>query len=146
MLDCALLALTNKRCASQNHRQQREVVDDLHHRSEPARLQVWIEFCAHNHFDRDVEASFASCEEICDLAVYDALDVNGAVAGLRYGCGVDVHLDRRPPPGENIGLEVRRDFNAEDETFRIHRRVNLRRRDVGDRFEQRRSEAIRNLP
>src|SRR5262249_33302831 len=105
MFDRALLALANKCGASQNHSQEREIVNDLHHRSEPARLQVRIEFCAHNHFDRDVGASFAPCEEICDLAVDDACDIEGAVASLRYGCGVDVHLDLRLPPGENIGLE-----------------------------------------
>src|SRR5215470_11047918 len=52
MLDRALLALADERSSGQDYGEHGEIVDDLHHRVEPARLQVRVELCAGHDLDR----------------------------------------------------------------------------------------------
>src|SRR5215471_10940178 len=67
MLDRALLALADERGSGQDHGEHGEIVDDLHHRGEPARLQVRVELCARDYFDRQAHQSFAPGDELCDV-------------------------------------------------------------------------------
>ena len=51
------------------------------------------------------------------------------IEGLGNRGGIDVDLNGRLPPGENIRLELRGNFNDEHEPLRIHRGVDFRCRD-----------------
>jgi hypothetical protein len=130
--------------AGQDHGQQGEVVDYLHHRGEPARLEVRVEPCARDHLDRHANQSFASGDELCDVVDDHVLDIRHAIERLGHGGGVYVDLNRRLPPRENIRLKVWGNLNDEHKTFRIHRCIDLRRGDLHRRLERGRSEAVRN--
>ncbi len=144
MLDRALLALADERRAGQDYGQHSEVVDHLHHRGEPARLQIRVELCANNHFDRRTHQSFASGDELCDVVDDDVLDVGLAIEGLGNRGGIYVDLNRGLPPGKNIRLELWGNFNDKNEALRIHRCVDFRCCDLHRRLERGRSEAIGN--
>ncbi len=52
--------------------------------------------------------------------------VTRAHKGLAHGGGVDVDLQRRLTPGQQVGLEVRRHVDDESEAAAVQRRVQLR--------------------
>src|SRR5215813_10034315 len=105
MLDRALLALADERGSGQDHGEHGEIVDDLHHRGEPARLEVRVELCARDYFDRQAHQSFAPGDELGDVVDDHVLDVGHAIKRLGHGGGIYVDLNRGLPPLENIRLE-----------------------------------------
>src|SRR5262249_34576805 len=125
MLDRALLALADERSSGQDHGEHGEIVDDLHHRGEPARLQVRIELCTGHDLDRGTHQSFASADELRDIVDDDVLDVGHAIERLGHGSGIYVDLNRGLPPLENVLLEFWGNFDDEDKTLRIHRCIDL---------------------
>ena len=144
MLDGALLALADQRRTGQDHGDHGEIVDDLHHRSEPARLQIRIELCMRNHLDQSTRQSFPSRHELGHIVDDHVLDVGHPVEGLgNRGC-IDVDLNGRLPPGKNIRLELRGNFDDIHEPLRIHPRIDFRRCDLDRRLESGRREAIRD--
>src|SRR5215470_16591878 len=144
MLDRALLALADERGSGQDYGEHGEIVDDLHHRGEPARFQVRVELCAGHDLDRRTHQPLASADELRDVVDDDALDVGHAIEGLGHGSGIYVDLNRRLPPRENVLLKLWGNFNYEDKTLRIHRCIDLCRGDLHCRLECRWSEAVRN--
>ena len=137
-------ALANQRSAGENHGDHGEIADDLHHRGEPTRFQIRIELYSRNHLDRWTGQSFALRYEVGHIVDDNGLDFSHAVEGMGNRGGVDIDLDRRPPPGDNIRLELRRSLDDEKETFRIHRPVGFRRCNLRCRLESGWGEAIRN--
>src|SRR5262249_56689086 len=93
MLDRALLALADERSSGQDYGEHGEIVDDLHHRVEPARFQVRIELCAGHDLDRGTHQSFASGDEFRDVVDDDVLDVGHAIEGLGHGGAIYVDLN-----------------------------------------------------
>src|SRR5262245_25734452 len=120
MLDRALLTLADERGSGQDHGEHGEIVDDLHHRGEPARLEVRVELCAGHDLDRGAHQSLASGDELRDIVDDDVLDVGHAIEGLGHGSGIYVDLNRRLAPRENILLKLWGNFDDEDEKIRIH--------------------------
>ena len=93
-----MLALANKRGAGQDNREHGDVVDDLHHRSEPFRPEIGVEHDAEGEVDRLNFRSARGCEGSCSTCgvglhhlVDDLLQVGAAVAGL--GDRRRVHID-----------------------------------------------------
>src|SRR5262249_48032864 len=144
MLDRALLALADERSSGQDYGEHGEIVDDLHHRVEPARFQVRIELCAGHDLDRGTHQSFASGDEFRDVVDDDVLDVGHAIEGLGHGGAIYVDLNRRLPPRKDVLLKLWGNFNDEDKTLRIHRCIDLCRGDLHRWLERRWSEAVRN--
>ena len=88
--------------------------------------------------------SFASRDELRHIVDDDVLDVGHAIEGLGSRGGIDIDLNGRLPPGENIRLELWGNLNDVNEALRIHRRVDFRRCDLHRRLERGRREAVRN--
>jgi hypothetical protein len=77
----------------------------------------------------------AAAEKIGRLSRHDALDVKRTVACGAHRRGIDIQLDDGGLPGQQIGLEIRRDVEDETVTPRIHQRIDLIQRDLGGWFE-----------
>ena len=80
--------------------------------------------------------------ESLDLVCDGGSQVACAIAGLSDGGGVDVDLDPRLPLGSDVGLEVGRDFDDEQELALVHLRVDLVRRDLNRGLECRAPQSL----
>ena len=120
MLDGAVLALADQRRAGEDEGQRGDAVDQLHHRTEPHIAQIRIEEHAHFRFDRQDGVSAMMLDEGRHLAVDDDMDIAVAEEGLRHTRGVDVDLDRRLVPGQDVPLEIGRDVEDEGVEAHIH--------------------------
>lgn len=120
MLDGAVLTLADHRCAGENDGQGGDAVDQLHHRTEPHRVQIRIEEHVHFGFDRQDRVCAMVLDEGRDLAVGDDMDITVAEEGLRHTRGVNVDLDRRLAPGQHVALEIGRDVENKGVEAYIH--------------------------
>ena len=66
------------------------------------------------------------------------LQIARAVAGLGDRGGVDIDLDAGLALGANVGLEIGRDFDDEQELALVHHRVDFGSGDLHGRLEGRR--------
>ena len=57
--------------------------------------------------------------QIVSRSYDDVLDVSHAIEGLGSRGGIDIDLNGRPPPGENIVLELRGNLDDVKDTLRI---------------------------
>src|SRR4029453_9042548 len=144
MLDGALLALANQRRTGQDHSDHSEIVDDLHYRGEPTRLQIWIELCACNHPYRCTGQPFAPGGELYYIVEDHVLDVAHPIEGLCGSGGIYIDLNGYLPSGKNVRRELWRNFDNEKEALRIHGPVDFRFCHLPGPLEGRRCQAVRN--
>ena len=109
-----------------------------------ADFKFGLNFTLRHHFDRLTAPSFASSYELCHIVDDNVLDVSHAIEGLGNRGGIDIDLNGRLPPSENILLKLWGNLDDEKETLRIHRRVDFRRFELHRRLESGRRETIRN--
>ena len=69
-----------------------------------------------------------------------------AVAGLGDRCRVNIDLDAGLALGANVGLEIRRDFDDEQELALVHHRVDVGSGDLHRRLEGRQPKPLGDLP
>ena len=72
--------------------------------------------------------------------------IAGAVAGLGHRGGIDVDLDFGLALGENVGLEVGRNLDDEQQFALVHFRIDLGRLDLHGGLECRANETFGDLP
>src|SRR6516165_3076050 len=109
MLHRPLLALPNERSAGQDHCQHGYVVDDLHDRGEPVRVEVRIELGSDHDVYGRAYGTFAAGLEVGELLRDDGLYVHGTVTGLRHGRSINVQLQGGLPASQQVRLEAWRD-------------------------------------
>src|SRR5262245_59536545 len=117
MLDRTLFALSDECRTRENNRKQCDVVDNLHDRGEPVRIQIRVKLGANDDIDRRLHTGFPASEEVGYLLSDYGLDVDRAVACLCQRGGVDVKLEGSLATGQQIHLETGRDFQDEDQAL-----------------------------
>ena len=146
VLDRALFALADQRRAGEDDRQKRDLVDDLGHRREPRRLEVRIEGGAHNEIDQARGRALSPGDEPLDLGGDGVAQRTCAVAGLGDRGGVDIDLEAGLALRANVGFEIRRDLDDEQEFALVHHRVDLGSSDVHRRLKGRQPKPLGDPP
>ena len=148
-----MLALANERGAGQNDREHGDVVDDLHHRCEPFRLEIGVEHDAEGEVDRLNFRSAGGCGGSCSACgvglhhlVDDLLQIDPAVAGLSDRGRIHIDLEARIAIRDDVLLELGRNLDHEHVAARVHRRTDFRRRDLDRRLEPRRKNCLPDQP
>ena len=148
-----MLALANERGAGQDDREHRDVVDDLHHRSEPFRLEIGVEHDAEGEVDRLNFRSARGCGGSCSACgvglhhlVDDLLQVGAAVASLGDRRRVHIDLQARIAIRDDVLLELGRDLDHEHVAAGVHRRTDFRRWNLDRRLEPRRKDCLPDQP
>ncbi|MNS51124.1 hypothetical protein D3C72_837880 [compost metagenome] len=113
-----MLALAQQRGAGEDDRQDGDVVDDLDHRQEPATLQVGVEQGLGVDYHRALRVVALAVVE--QLAFEDAADIAGPHERLTHGRGVDIDLQFRRAPGQQVALEIHRHVDHEGVLAAVH--------------------------
>ena len=117
-----MLAFAQQRGAGEDDGQDGDVVDDLDHPEEPATFQVAVEQRAAGQTGDLVRALLGG---VVQFALENPADVAGAHEGLTHGRGIDIDLQRRLAPGQQIGLEVGRHIDHEGVAPAVQCRVHV---------------------
>ena len=125
MLDGAVLALADQRRAGEDDGEHGHVIDDLHDRAEPRLVELGIEAYPERQIDRQLRNLAITLREGAHLVAHDGLDIAAAGESLAHARGIDVELDRWPPPRQQVALEVGRDVEGEGVEAGIHAGVHL---------------------
>ena len=148
-----MLALADERGAGQYDREHGDVVDDLHHRGEPFRLEIGVEHDADGEVDRLNFRSAGGCGGSSGVRgvglhhlVDDLLQVGPAVAGLGDRRRIHVDLEARIAVRDDVLLELGRNLDHEHVAASVHRRTDFRRRDLDRRFEPGRKDGLPDQP
>ena len=120
-----MLALPDQRRAGQDDGQQRDVVDDLHHRAEPGLVERGVEAGAQCQIHGWRVGAAVTLDELIDFAGEDLLDIATAGEGLAHAGGVDIELHGRRSPRQHVALEVGRNDQSEGVQPRVHARVHV---------------------
>src|SRR5262245_56374041 len=104
MLEGPVLALTDQRRTAEEYGQQRDGVDDLHHRHEGRGFEIRIELRPDHEVHRRLGACLWTLEKGRELLRDDALDVTRTGGSLRHSGGVHVELDRGAPSPRDVSL------------------------------------------
>ena len=147
MLQIAVLPLAQHRGAAEENRQNRDIVDDLVDRDEPALLHVGIE--ARPGFQlrhRRVIALATALPEGIDRAGDDALDVARATAGLAHGGRVGDDFNYGLGVALQVLLEFLRQVHNEGVSPRIHVAIDVTEGYVVRRQEERRQQGVLHRP
>ena len=84
-------------------------------------LHVRVELDAGHKLDRDAYQAFTPGHKVRDIADDHVLKVCHSKERLRNGGGIDIDLNRRLPPGQNVRLELWRDLKDEYKPLQLHR-------------------------
>jgi hypothetical protein len=90
--------------------------------------------------------AFAAGDEPLDLGSDGVAERTCAVAGLCDRGGVDIYLEAGLALGADVGLEIRRDFDDEQELALIHQRVDVGSGDLHRRLEGRQPKPLGDAP
>ncbi|MNI57691.1 hypothetical protein D3C73_1127680 [compost metagenome] len=106
MIQGAMLAFTQQCCARQDDGQDRDVVDDLDDRQEPATLQVGIEqrSCRQQH--GGLARRIALATVVQQFALENPPDIASTHERLAHGGGINVDLQCRLVTAQQIGLKI----------------------------------------
>src|SRR5262249_48950927 len=125
MLDRAVLALTDQGRTGEEHGDEGDAIDELHHGHEGGNFEIRIELRPDDEGHRWCGDCCRSAEEGGEFLRNDALDIAGAHASLGHGGGVHVELNHGAPTPHHVGLEVWRDVNDEGVAPGIHPGIDL---------------------
>jgi hypothetical protein len=125
MLGRAVRALADQGCAGQEHGEESDAIDQLHHAHEGRDLEIGIELRPDDEGYRWCGDRYWSPEEGRELLGDDILDIDGTSASLGHGSGVHVKLKRGAPSTYHVGLEVWGDIQNKGVAPRIHPGIDL---------------------
>src|SRR5262252_4010931 len=97
MLDSAVLALTDQGRTGEEHGDQGDAIDELHHAHEGRDVEIRIELHPDDEVHRWSGYFCWSRHEAREFLRDDALDIARTSAGLGHGGGVHVELNRGSP-------------------------------------------------
>ena len=126
MFQRAVFALPDQRRAGQDDREHRDIVDQLHHRTEPGLGQIRVEPVPGYDFGRQCRRPLAAVYKRVDFIRHDLLDIAAPGERLRHARRIDVQLKFRTVSGQHVLLEIVWNHQYERVVAAVHARVDFR--------------------